>query len=87
MTEYKMTREDSNLVFKEAHKALELLGKKIGKRPIEIGFPLLMASLGVMVGQVIGGLARDPEHAEELLAGHAEHVRAQVANLMKEEVN
>jgi len=76
-----------DLIFSESDKALRVLGKKIGKLPMEEGLPLLIAAMGVMIGQVIGGIARDVEHANSLMESHMGHARKHMKHIMKEELN
>jgi len=82
-----MTDEDWAVVQQASDRAIRALGKEIQHYPMGIGVPMLLAAAGVLVANIISGFAPDIEHADRMIDDHAKHVRGQVKEMMKEEIN
>lgn len=76
-----------DVIHEEVDKIMALLGKRIGKFPMEEGLPMLFSAVGLVMARLIGGFAPDIEKANLMVDDHAEQVRKWVRSMMNEEIN
>lgn len=80
------SKKQADEMFEAADKAIRVIGVYVAKYPMITGFPMLVATLALMVGRTIGATAKNSKDAEYMLEQFMDNVRAHAKNVMKNEV-